>query len=153
MNSVVCPVLEPDCLELLLPLAGSLLPAGFPSPAEDFAQERLNLNALLIEHPACTFIMRVRGHSMINANIHDNDLVVVNRVLRPLHGDIVVAALDQDFTLKTLYKRNGVTKLKAENPAYPDIIPKPDQTLEIWGVVTSSITIHKNIGGRRVRAS
>lgn len=113
--------------------------AGFPSPAEDFAVQRLELGDLLIEHPQASFLLRVAGPSMREFGIDDGDLVVVDRALRPLHGQIVVAVIEGDFTIKKLFKTAGVVRLKAGNPTYPDIVPKEAQTLEIWGVVTSCI--------------
>lgn len=152
MNSVcVQRPLPGDYVEMLLPLMDGVVPAGFPSPAEDFTHARIDLNQTLIQHPTCSFLMRARGWSMLKAGIHDNDLLVVDRVLKPLHGDIVVAVLDTDFTCKRLFSKAGVVKLCAENPDYPDIWPSPEQTLEIWGIVTSSITIHRSF--RHVRAS
>jgi DNA polymerase V len=122
-----------------LPLAGAKVRGGFPSPAEDFAAKRIDLAKELIFHPQCTFILRLQGDSMEGAGIFDGDLLVVDKYLRPQHGDIVVAELDGEFTCKRLHMRNDQLILHPENPTYPDIRPKPGQTLEIWGVVTSSI--------------
>lgn len=82
--------------------------------------------------------MRVRGLSMVEAGIFDNDLVVVNRALKPRHNCIVVAVVDGEFTVKYLHQRNGRIRLKAANPTFPDIVPREGQTVEVWGVVTSS---------------
>lgn len=114
--------------------------AGFPSPADDFTVKRHDLNELLITHPAATFFWRVRGTSMLGAGIADGDILVVNRALSPRHGDIVVAEIDNDFTVKYLHLRAGSrVKLTAGDPAFPDIEPKEGQTLVICGVVTSVI--------------
>jgi DNA polymerase V len=126
---------------MVLPLAGDKVHAGFPSPAEDFAVERLDLTTLLVTHPQATFILEVRGDSMREAGIFDRDLIVVNRARRPKHDNIVVAVVDGEFTCKYLYQRAGRVKLKPANPTYPEITPKEGQVLEIWGVVTSSIKI------------
>lgn len=120
-------------------LADSSVRAGFPSPAEDFGGRRLDLSDILIEHPQATFLMRVAGSSVTEYGIDDGDLIVVDRALRPRHGQIVVAVIDSDFTVKKLHYACGYIKLKAGNPTYPDIVPKEGQTLEIWGVVTSCI--------------
>lgn len=120
-------------------LADSSVRAGFPSPAEDFGGRRLDLSDILIEHPQATFLMRVAGSSVTEYGIDDGDLIVVDRALRPRHGQIVVAVIDSDFTVKKLHHACGIIKLKAGNPTYPDIVPKEGQTLEIWGVVTSCI--------------
>ena len=93
----------------------------------------------MITHPQATFLIRARGDSMQLAGIFDNDIMVVNKALKPRHQDIVVAVVDGEFTVKQLYQRSGRIKLKAANPTYADITPKEGQTLEVWGVVTSSI--------------
>lgn len=116
-----------------------LLQAGFPSPADDFAVKRQDLNELLITHPLATFFWRVAGQSMTEAGISDGDILVVNRALTPQHRNIVVAQIDGDFTVKYLHKRNGRIKLVAANPTYPDITFKDGQTLTICGVVTCTI--------------
>lgn len=114
--------------------------AGFPSPADDFAVKRQDLNDLLITHPAATFFWRVRGTSMAGAGIADGDILIVNRALTPAHGDIVVAEVDNDFTVKYLHKRNGRIKLQAADATFPDIVfEREGQTLVIVGVVTCAI--------------
>jgi DNA polymerase V len=113
--------------------------AGFPSPADDFAVKRQDLNDLLITHPAATFFWRVRGTSMQGAGIADGDILIVNRALDPVHGDIVVAEIDNDFTVKYLHRRGGKVKLAAADPTFPDIVPREGQTLSICGVVTGAI--------------
>lgn len=133
-----------------VPLACSTVPAGFPSPAEDWVEERLDLYKMLVEHPACTFFVQARGDSMREAGILDGDILVVDRVLRAEHGDIVIAVVDNDLTVKRLYKRAGLFRLQPANPTYPDIVPKDGQSIEIWGVVTASVTRHR--GASHVRA-
>lgn len=88
--------------QLLLILAEGCVPAGFPSPADDFAVKRHDLNELLVTHPAATFMWRVSGLSMVEAGIFDGDVIVVNRALTPAHKDIVVAQVDGEFTVKYL---------------------------------------------------
>lgn len=112
---------------------------GFPSPAEDHALERVDLNKVLIKHPQATFLMRVRGASMREAGIDDGDVVLVDRAIKPSHGHVVVAVIDGDFTVKRLWKRGSNVKLQAANPTYPDVLPKDGQTIEVWGVVTNAI--------------
>ena len=120
------------------------LSAGFPSPAEDHTSRRIDLNEVLIKHPEATFLMRVRGASMREAGIDDGDTVIVDRALQPVHGRVVVAVVDGDFTVKRLWKRGENVKLQAANPAYPDITPRDGQTIEVWGVVTHAV---KNMQG------
>ena len=124
---------------LVLPMPEAAVRAGFPSPAEDFAVNRLDLSQLLIIHPQATFLLRVSGASMREAGIDDGDTLVVDRAIKPQHGHIVVAVVDGEFTVKQLYQRAGRVRLKAANPTFPDIEPKDGQTVEIWGVVSSCI--------------
>lgn len=124
---------------LPLPMVQGTVRAGFPSPAEDLAARRHDLNELLITHPAATFFWRVRGTSMLGAGIADGDILIVNRALEPRHGDIVVAEVDNDFTVKYLHRRGSRVKLVAADPTFPDIVPRDGQTMAICGVVTGAI--------------
>ena len=114
--------------------------AGFPSPAEDLGYQRIDLTKVLIVHPQATYLLRAKGNSMMGAGIFDNDILVVDRAIKPRHNHIVIAIVDGDFTVKRLYMMDGQTKLMAANPAFPDILPTEGQTVEVWGVVTSSVT-------------
>lgn len=139
------PIFEPNSPVLLpeAPVWINKLPcwvqAGFPSPAEDHIVQRIDLMSQLIRHPQATYLLRVRGESMRDDGIFDGDVVLVDRAIKPRHNHIVVAVVDGDFTVKRLYQRLGRIKLKAANPTFPDIVPKDGQTIEVWGVVTSSI--------------
>ena len=113
--------------------------AGFPSPAEDLGAQRIDLAQLLIKHSQATYFLKASGHSMTEPGIFDGDILVVDRAIKPRNTHIVVAIVDGDFTVKLLSQRAGRIKLKAANPTYPDITPKDGQTIEIWGVVTSTI--------------
>jgi DNA polymerase V len=106
---------------------------------QDQGAQRIDLAQLLIKHSQATYFLRASGHSMTGAGIFDNDILVVDRAIKPRNTHIVVAIVDGDFTVKQLYQRAGRVKLKAANPTYPDITPKDGQTIEIWGVVTSAI--------------
>lgn len=121
------------------PLFGSRVPAGFPSPADDYVEDRLDLNELLIQHREATYFLRVRGDSMVGAGIHPGDLIVVDRSLSPQDGLVVVAEVDGELTVKRLRFRNGAPELHPENPAYPVIRFREGQELRIWGVVTSAV--------------
>lgn len=141
MNSI-CASSTPQplaALPLVLPMPLASVRAGFPSPAEDFTVNRLDLTQLLITHPQATYLMRVAGASMREAGIDDGDILLVDKAIKPKHGNVVVAVVDGEFTVKTLYQRAGRLKLKAANPTFADIVPKDGQTVEVWGVVTSSI--------------
>ncbi|MBU0501587.1 MAG: translesion error-prone DNA polymerase V autoproteolytic subunit [Gammaproteobacteria bacterium] len=122
-----------------LPLYGSKVSAGFPSPADDYLEGTLDLNEHLVKHPAATFFVRVSGDSMLNAGIHPGDILVVDRSLTPVSGRIVIAALDGELTVKRFDQRNGRTRLLAENPAYAPIEIQDGNELHIWGVVTNVI--------------
>lgn len=113
--------------------------AGFPSPADDHAVKRIDLMEQLITHPQATFLLRVRGESMKDAGIFDNDVVLVDRAINPRSGHVVVAVVDGEFVCKTLWQRAGRIKLKAANPTFADINPQDGQTVEIWGVVVAAI--------------
>ncbi|MFH7319919.1 LexA family protein [Desulfurivibrio sp. D14AmB] len=122
--------------ELKRPLFAQGVSAGFPSPAEDYIEGRLDLNELMVTHPAATFFVRVAGDSMIGAGIHHDDILVVDRSLEPVSGRVVIAAVDGELTVKRLFKGEGRVRLLAENPAYPPIELSGEATCEIWGVVT-----------------
>ena len=124
---------------LRMPLYSSNVPAGFASPADDFVEDYLDLNDLLVKHEEATFFVRVSGRSMVDAGIQPDDILIVDRSLEAQHGKIVIAVLNGEVTVKRLYNRNGKVILKAENPAYKDI--EVEGELHIWGVVTS--IIHK----------
>jgi DNA polymerase V len=118
--------------------------AGFPSPAEDFQAKRIDVLERLVKHPQATYSMTVRGESMREAGIFDGDVLLVDRAIKPSHGQIVVAVVDGDFTCKQLWLRNGRLKLRAANPAFADITPAEGQTVEVWGVVIASIKQFKS---------
>lgn len=126
---------------LALPFCVVSVRAGFPSPADDFMVERLDIMQLLVKHPQATFFWRVRGDSMRDAGIDDGSIIVVDRAIRPRDGFIVVALVDGECTVKYLYQRGGRIKLRAANPTYPDIIPRDSQTIEVWGVVRGCVKI------------
>lgn len=120
-----------------LPLYSTKVAAGFPSPAEDYMAETINLNDHLIKHPAATFLVRATGDSMVNAGINENDILVVDRSLTAQHGKIVIAAIDGQLTVKKLQKNSdGKPILMPENPKYPPIEIKEGSEVFIWGVVT-----------------
>jgi DNA polymerase V len=120
---------------LRLPLFSHRIAAGFPSPADDYVEERIDLNRHLIRHREATFFLRVQGDSMINAGIHDGDMLIVDRAIEPVSGKIVIAALDGELTVKRLSTRDGKVRLLPENPDYPVIEIGTEQELVIWGVV------------------
>lgn len=118
-----------------LPLFSDLVPCGFPSPAADYVEQRIDLNELLIHHPSATYFVKASGDSMIEAGISDGDLLVVDSSRTAVHGDIVIAAVDGEFTVKRLQLRPRI-QLNPMNNAYSPIIVSNEDTLDIFGVVT-----------------
>ena len=125
--------------EYELPLFASKVAAGFPSPADDFMDTKLDLNSHLIKTPSATFFVRVSGESMIKAGIHDGDLLVVDRSLEPQVGKIVIAAIQHELTVKRYAKIDGKVYLAPENDAYEPILVNEEDEVHIWGVVTNVI--------------
>ena len=121
------------------PLFLSGVSAGFPSPADDYLDRRLDLNEHLIKNPAATFFVRVAGDSMTGAGINDDDMLIVDRSLEPASGNIVIAVINGELAVKRLLKKNGNCQLVAENQHYPPLEINEDTPLEIWGVVTYAI--------------
>lgn len=129
------PCIMPLAPRRSFPLYSSKVVAGFPSPADDYIETRLDLNEYLVMHREATFFIRVKGDSMRDANIHDGSLLIVDKSLEPKHNSIVVAVVNGELTVKRLYKRRGVVKLLAANEAYPEIVVDPDGDMTVWGVV------------------
>ena len=117
--------------------------AGFPSPATDYMENKLDLNEHLIKHPAATFIVKANGISMIEAGISSGDLLIVDRSLSPRNDNIVIASVLGDLTVKKLQKKNQSFFLMSANQSYPSIEIKEEMECFIWGVVT--YVIHKTI--------
>ncbi len=115
--------------------------AGFPSPADDYLEQVLDINTALINNPNSTFYGRVRGDSMIGAGIHDGDILVVDRSLEPANKKKAVCYIDGQFTIKTLKVSRGEVWLKPENKDYPPIKITPENDFAVWGIVTH--VIHK----------
>lgn len=125
--------------EAYSPLYLSKVAAGFPSPADNYVERRLDLNEHLIKHKEATFFVRVNGDSMTGAGIFDNDLLVVDRAVNPEVGRIVVASINGELTVKRLMRNEGKMWLVAENSAYAPIEMKDGMEFVIWGVVTSAV--------------
>jgi len=113
--------------------------AGFPSPADDFKQEQLSLDSILVKNKLATFYARVSGQSMIGAGLDDNDLLVIDRSLEPAHNKIAVCFLDGEFTVKRLKVEADGVWLQPENPNYKPIKITEENNFVIWGIVTNVI--------------
>ena len=116
--------------------------AGFPSPAEDYMRESLDFNRDLIKHPEATFYGRVDGDSMMDAGISDGDIAVIDRALEPSDGDIIVAYINNEFTIKYLdlkHRKDGYIELRPANKKYKPIRIDENDTFEVWGVAVWTI--------------
>lgn len=125
--------------KVVRPLFSCRVSAGFPSPAEDYIERQLDLNELLIPHPAATFFVRVSGESMTGAGINHGDILIVDRSLEPGNGKIVIAVLNGELTVKQLAVNGAAYRLLAANAAYKPIEIREEMSFEVWGVVTSVI--------------
>ena len=130
----------------LLPLFSCTVAAGYPSPASDYQEETFDLNRLLLRHPDATFLVRVSGESMKDAEIHEGDLLAVDKQLEADHNHIVVAVVEGECTVKRLVCEHGTWWLKPENPAYKPWQIHDAGDVKIWGVVTH--VLHELIPGK-----
>jgi DNA polymerase V len=138
-SDVVVSLPADNAADITTPIFTSRVQAGFPSPADDHLEGRLDLNKYLIHHREATFFVRAQGESMLGAGIHPGDILVVDKSLIAKSGKIVIAVVDGEFTVKRLHKYKGNITLKAENPEFDDIVISEGSELIIWGVVTSVI--------------
>lgn len=125
-----------------LPLVEATISAGFPSPADDYSEARLDLNKELITNESATFYARVRGDSMTLAGISDGDLLIIDKSKTPANGSVVVCLIDGEFTVKRLKKQGNQFFLMPENDKYKAIKIEPQNDVTIWGVVTYTIKKH-----------
>jgi DNA polymerase V len=140
MNTPALSLLSLDPSPCVVTRAGASVAAGFPSPADDYLEDRIDLNHELVRNPTATFLARVRGASMRDAGLEDGDLVVIDRSRSPRSGATVLAYVDGGFTVKRLILKDGRCWLRAANPAFADRELRDDQEdARIWGVVTHII--------------
>ncbi|MFE4080438.1 LexA family protein [Paenarthrobacter sp. YIM B13468] len=140
MGVIVGPrVIDAELSLAVVQLAPVAVAAGYPSPAQDYFDGRIDLNEHLIKDVTSTFIVRVSGHSMEQAGISDGDELLVNRALEPKDGSVVIAVLDGELTVKRLRITPSGVILQADNPAYPDIEVPALSELTIWGVATTCL--------------
>lgn len=150
-NNITIPNLPADALfpynqaNVKTPFVLDKIPAGFPSPAEGYIENYIDLNDYLIKNKPATFIVRAGGDSMHDAGIDKEDLLIIDRSLKPHHLDIVMANLNSEFTIKRLHIVHGTLELHPENEAaqYPILTPHESETWSIVGVVTSVIKVFK----------
>jgi len=142
MKTKVQIVYEPDLSnETEQSLFEAKVPAGFPSPAADYQEDKLDLNRHLIKNPAATFFVKVAGDSMLGAGIHSGDLLVVDRSLEPRNKNVVIAVVNGELTVKRIRIKGKKVTLEAENENYPAQRIDAETEFEVWGVVTN--VIHK----------
>jgi len=128
---------------VLLPLFSSAISAGFPSPADDHLEDRLDLNRYLISQPASTFFMRFEGEPMLESGLQHGDLLIVDRSVAPTDSKIVVAAINGELVVRRVRQSRRQMRLLSENPSCPTIYITKDTEFQIWGVVTHAIrTLH-----------
>ncbi|TFG89809.1 MAG: translesion error-prone DNA polymerase V autoproteolytic subunit [Syntrophobacterales bacterium] len=113
--------------------------AGFPSPAEDYIEGNLDLNKHLIKHPAATFFVKVSGSSMIDAGIHDGDILIVDRSLKPANKKVVIAVVNGELTVRRIRVTKDKVILISENKEYKPLQVEEEMAFEVWGVVTNVI--------------
>ncbi len=122
-----------------IPLFVDSISAGFPSPADDYIDEKLDLNKYLIKHPEATFYVKAKGNSMINIGIYEGDILIVDRSITPVNNSIVIGVVNGEFTVKRINKSDDKFYLIPENEDYPPIEITETMDFKIWGVVTNSI--------------
>lgn len=133
-------IIKADCsTHMPLPYADHGIQAGFPSPAQDYISESIDLNHEIVRHPAATFFGRVSGDSMINEGIEEGDLLVIDRSLQPEDGDLAVCCVDGEFTLKRIKLESDRVWLIPANEAFDPIVVTEENRFEVWGVVTYTI--------------
>jgi DNA polymerase V len=135
---------HPDDIATLPPLFLERVPCGFPSPAQDYVEDRLDLNKLVVRHPSATYFVRVSGDSMIGAGISHGDLLVVDRSLSAVHGDIVIAAVAGEFTVKELQTSPRI-QLVPHNANYSPVVFAAEEELQIFGVVTFTLKSNRHV--------
>jgi len=134
LNSTIGTSIKRMCPLFITPVS-----AGFPSPADDYVEQGLDLNEFLIEHPSATFFVRAEGDSMVGAGINNGDILVVDRSLEARDGSVIIAVFNGEFTVKRLRKGAGRVYLVPDNPKFKVIEVTADADFQIWGVATTVI--------------
>ena len=136
-------------MPIILPMLASPISAGFPSPADDFIEDEIDLSRLLISNRPATFLVRVRGDSMVGAQMFDGDIAIVDRSLVPHGGDVVVVDVDGERSFKVWRADPDGPRLTFANPAYPAFELASDAVVEVWGVVSGAVSPSRRAGVRR----
>jgi DNA polymerase V len=144
----ILPYLAYEIIEIFKPVFGrriylnffqSIVAAGFPSPADDFLDRDIDLTEHLVNNKSATFYIRVKGDSMQNCGIYDQAILVVDKSVNPIDGDVVLAVINGEFTCKRIRREGKKVFLKAENEKFADIVITEEMNFRVWGVVTSAI--------------
>lgn len=122
-----------------LPFLSSKISAGFPSPADDYIEEALDLNQLLIKHPVATFFVRASGNALEHIGIHDQDILIIDRSLSPQNGQLIIAAIEGQLAIKRFQKINNKIYLHSENSAVAVTKIQDENEIYLWGVITTII--------------
>jgi len=138
-NTVSVMLPHPSPEKRHLNLFNHKVPAGFPSPADDHIEKALDLNEYLVTKKETTFFVKIKGDSMIDVSIHDGDIVIVDRSKQAKIGDIVLASVDGEFTIKTLAKHLSQPRLLPANEKFQPIVINENMQFEIWGVITGAV--------------
>lgn len=134
-SEVLKPIRLDGILSIKIPLYATYISAGFPSPADDYIEDQIDLGRYLVQNPTSTYLMRVKGNSMVDANIHDGDILVIDKALKPENGLPVICFLDGEFTVKAFKKIKDKAYLMPANPDYRPIEVSGEMNMGIWGVV------------------
>ena len=127
----------------LLPILAARIPAGFPSPADDYLEQKINLNEYIVTHPSATFYYWVEGNSMIEAGIFDGDLIVVDNSIKPKNNDVVLGVINGEITLKQIKMMDEKIFLAPKNPDYKPIEITEQMSFTVRGVIVCNIHFHK----------
>lgn len=136
VSEIITPQIEKECE---LPIFMESVSAGFPSPADDYIDNKLDLNEFLIKNPSATFFVRVTGDSMVNAGIYSGDILVVDRSMEAKNGHVIIAVIDGELLVKRLRQTKKKIFLYPENSNFTPIEITSQMNFEVWGVVTNVI--------------
>lgn len=135
--------------KIIVPLYDTCIPAGFPSPAQDYMEEDIDLQKLLVQHPLATFIVKVKGESMVNDFIPEGALLVVDKSIKPKHNDIIVGVVNGEFTVKRMLRSGQQVVLQPANPSFKPLHITEEMNFIVWGVVIQIIIDPKKINHDR----
>lgn len=148
-EAIMLDIYRANLLPIILPMLARPVSAGFPSPADDFIEDEIDLSRILVSNRPATFFVRVRGDSMIEAQMFDGDIAVVDRSLIPQGGDVVVVDVDGERSFKVWRADPDGPRLAFANASYPLFDMSSDAVVEVWGVVSGAVSPGRRAGVRR----